>query len=162
MREQPVDLRLLAGEVWLSYERTGDEAFKNTALTLVDSFLYRIEHKIEVDHHDMGFLYSPSCVAAYKLTGSEKGRKAAILAADQLCTRFQEKGEFFQAWGALGAADNYRYIIDCLLNVPLLYWASETTGDAHYADLAHKHVRPVWPTPSVRTARPTTPSSWTP
>ena len=97
------------GEVWLSYERTGDEAFKNTALTLVDSFLYRIEHKIEVDHHDMGFLYSPSCVAAYKLTGSEKGRKAAILAADQLCTRFQEKGEFFQAWGALGAADNYRY-----------------------------------------------------
>ena len=128
------------GEVWLSYERTGDEAFKNTALTLVDSFLYRIEHKIEVDHHDMGFLYSPSCVAAYKLTGSEKGRRAAILAADQLCTRFQEKGEFFQAWGALGAADNYRYIIDCLLNVPLLYWASETTGDAHYADLAHKHV----------------------
>lgn len=106
----------------------------------MDSFLYRIEHKIEVDHHDMGFLYSPSCVAAYKLTGSEKGRKAAILAADQLCTRFQEKGEFFQAWGALGAADNYRYIIDCLLNVPLLYWASETTGDAHYADLAHKHV----------------------
>ena len=111
------------GEIWLSYERTGDEAFKKAALTLVDSFMYRIEHKIEVDHHDMGFLYSPSCVAAYKLTGSEIGRKAAILAADQLCTRFQEKGEFFQAWGALGARDNYRYIID-----------------AHYADLAHKHV----------------------
>ena len=128
------------GEVWLSYERTGDAAFKNTALTLVDSFLYRIENKIEVDHHDMGFLYSPSCVAAYKLTGSEKGRRAAILAADQLCTRFQEKGSFFQAWGPLGAKDNYRYIIDCLLNVPLLYWASETTGDAHYAELAHRHV----------------------
>ena len=127
------------GEVWLSYERTGDEAFKNTALTLVDSFLYRIEHKIEVDHHDMGFLYSPSCVAAYKLTGSEKGRKAAILAADQLCTRFQEKGEFFQAWGALGAADNYRYIIDCLLNVPLLYWAAQVTGSDHYREIAAAH-----------------------
>lgn len=76
-----MDLRLLAGEIWLSYERTGDEAFKKAALTLVDSFMYRIEHKIEVDHHDMGFLYSPSCVAAYKLTGSETGRKAAILAA---------------------------------------------------------------------------------
>ncbi len=72
------------GEVWLSYERSRDAAFKNTALTLVDSFLYRIENKIEVDHHDMGFLYSPSCVAAWKLTGSEKGRRAAILAADQL------------------------------------------------------------------------------
>lgn len=128
------------GEIWLAYERTGDEAFKEAALTLVDSFLDRIERKIEVDHHDMGFLYSPSCVAAYKLVGSEKGRRAAILAADQLCTRFQEKGNFFQAWGPLGAADNYRYIIDCLLNVPLLYWASETTGDGHYAELAHCHV----------------------
>ena len=59
------------GEVWLAYERTGEEAFKQTALTLVDSFAYRIDHKIEVDHHDMGFLYSPSCVAAYKLVGGE-------------------------------------------------------------------------------------------
>ena len=75
------------GEIWLSYERTGDEAFKKAALTLVDSFMYRIEHKIEVDHHDMGFLYSPSCVAAYKLTGSEIGRKAAILAADHGAAR---------------------------------------------------------------------------
>lgn len=128
------------GEIWLSYERTGDETFKTAALTLVDSFDERIRNKIAVDHHDMGFLYSPSCVAAYKLTGSEKGRQAAILAADQLCTRFQEKGSFFQAWGELGAADNYRYIIDCLLNVPLLYWATETTGDEHYAALAHRHV----------------------
>ena len=128
------------GEIWLAYERTGDETFKTAALTLVDSFLHRIENKIEVDHHDMGFLYSPSCVAAYMLTGSEKGKRAALLAADQLCTRFQEKGGFIQAWGALGAADNYRYIIDCLLNVPLLYWASKTSGDERYASLAHRHV----------------------
>ena len=128
------------GEVWLAYERTGDEVFKQTALTLVDSFADRIDRKIEVDHHDMGFLYSPSCVAAYKLVGSQTGRRAARAAADQLCTRFQEKGGFFQAWGPLGAADNYRYIIDCLLNVPLLYWAAETTGDDHYAALAHRHV----------------------
>ena len=128
------------GEIWLAYERTGDEAFKSAALQLADSFLWRIEHKIEVDHHDMGFLYSLSCVSAWKLTGSEKARRAALLAADQLCTRFQEKGGFFQAWGPLGAADNYRYIIDCLLNVPLLYWASETSDDGHYAALAHRHV----------------------
>ncbi len=128
------------GEIWLAYEHTGDGVFKQAALKLVDSFLYRIKNKIEVDHHDMGFLYSLSCVSAYKLTGSEKAKQAALLAADQLCTRFQEKGGFFQAWGELGAADNYRYIIDCLLNVPLLYWASETSGDGHYAALAHRHV----------------------
>lgn len=117
------------GEIWLSYELTGDAAFRDAALVLVDSFMDRIVNKVEVDHHDMGFLYSPSCVAAYKLTGSETGKQAAILAADQLISRFQEKGQFLQAWGKLGAADNYRYIIDCLLNVPLLYWATETTGD---------------------------------
>ena len=128
------------GEIWLSYERTGDEAYRDAALVLVDSFMDRIVNKIEVDHHDMGFLYTPSCVAAYKLTGSETGKQAAVLAADQLISRFQEKGQFIQAWGALGAADNYRYIIDCLLNVPLLYWATETTGDAKYADIAHRHV----------------------
>lgn len=128
------------GEVWLSFEHTGDEAVKTSALTLVDSFAHRIAHKIEVDHHDMGFLYSPSCVAAYKLTGSETGKQAAIAAADQLLTRYQPNGEFLQAWGAMGEPGNYRYIIDCLLNLPLLYWAAEVTGKAHYTEIAHKHI----------------------
>ena len=128
------------GEVWLSYERTGDQAFRDTAMTLVGSFDHRIRNHIEVDHHDMGFLYSPSCVAAYKLTGDTTARDAAILAADQLISRFQPKGQFIQAWGEMGALENYRYIIDCLLNLPLLYWASEVTGDAKYADIAHRHI----------------------
>ena len=128
------------GEVWLSYERTGDQAFRDTAMTLVGSFDHRIRNHIEVDHHDMGFLYSPSCVAAYKLTGDTTARDAAILAADQLISRFQPKGQFIQAWGEMGAPENYRYIIDCLLNLPLLYWASEVTGDAKYADIAHRHI----------------------
>ena len=127
------------GEYWLAWEHTHDDAFKKAALCQVNSFLQRIENKIDVDHHDMGFLYVPSCVAAYKLTGSETAKKAALLAADQLCSRFQEKGRFLQAWGALGAKENYRLIIDCLLNVPLLYWASDVTGDAHYRQIALAH-----------------------
>lgn len=129
------------GNYWLTYEQTGREDFRDAALVQVDDFGRRIDAKIEVDHHDMGFLYTPSCVAAHKLTGSEEGRRAAILAADQLITRFHEKGEFIQAWGAMGAADNYRLIIDCLMNLPLLYWASETTGDPKYADIARRHTR---------------------
>ena len=127
------------GEYWLAWEHTHDDAFKKAALYQVDSFLQRIENKIDVNHHDMGFLYVPSCVAAYKLTGSETAKKAALLAADQLCSRFQEKGQFLQAWGALGAKENYRLIIDCLLNVPLLYWAGEVTGNPRYREIALAH-----------------------
>lgn len=129
------------GEYWLAYEHTADEAFRTAALSQVDSFLKRIEKKIDVNHHDMGFLYTPSCVAAYKLTGSETAKKAALLAADNLIARFQVKGQFLQAWGELGAPDNYRLIIDCLLNLPLLYWATEITGDKTYSEIARAHTK---------------------
>ncbi len=145
------------GEIWLAYEYAMDhsgevaqpgvgdnkeiiEKLRAAAEIQVDSFLHRIENKIYVDHHDMGFLYSPSCVAGYKLTGSEKAKRAAIMAADQLISRFREKGGFIQAWGELDAPDNYRLIIDCLLNLPLLYWASEETGEEKYRDIAEQHI----------------------
>lgn len=127
------------GLLWLCYEYTGDEAFLNRAMANVDSFLNRVENRIELDHHDLGFLYSLSCVAGYKLTGKAKARRAGLLAADKLMERFQETGGFIQAWGELGARDNYRLIIDCLLNIPLLYWATEETGDTTYADAARRH-----------------------
>ena len=85
------------GELWLAWEYTKDERIKEAALLQVQSFLYRIKEKIDVEHHDMGFLYSLSCVAAYKLVGSQAGKEAALLAADNLLSRFQEKGQFFQA-----------------------------------------------------------------
>ncbi len=127
------------GEIWLAYEATGEEKFKTAALIQVDSFADRIARKVEVDHHDMGFLYSPTCVAAWKLVGSETGKNAAIAAADQLLTRYQPSGRFLQAWGTMDDPDNYRYIIDCMLNVPLLYWAAQVTGSDHYREIAAAH-----------------------
>ena len=127
------------GELWLAYESNKDDKLKEAALCQVDNFLYRIEHHINTDHHDMGFLYSPTCVAAWKLVGSEKGKNAAIAAADQLLTRYQPSGRFLQAWGTMDDPDNYRYIIDCMLNVPLLYWAAQVTGSDHYREIAAAH-----------------------
>lgn len=127
------------GELWLAYENSGEEIFREAALRQVHSFLNRIEQEIETDTHDLGFLYSPSCVAAWKLTGDDTARKAALLAAEKLAGRFHEKGQFLQAWGSLTDKNNYRLIIDCLLNLPLLYWASKETGDSRYADLARAH-----------------------
>ena len=135
------------GQIWLAFETVRDKEpdrarlLKTAGEIQVESFLNRIRDKVDVDHHDMGFLYSPSCVAAWKLTGNETAKKAAVMAADQLLTRFQERGQFFQAWGELGARDNYRLIIDCLLNMPLLFWASQVTGDEKYRTKAQAHIR---------------------
>ena len=137
------------GEIWLAYEylkrrrpeAAGDiEKLYNAGIVQVHSFLERIKNKISVDHHDMGFLYSPSCVAAYKLTGNKEAKDAAIMAADQLLTRFQPIGGFLQAWGPMDQKENYRLIIDCLLNVPLLFWAFKETGDGRYQETALKHI----------------------
>ena len=127
------------GILWHAYELTGEEKYKTVATLQIPSYYDRIKNKIGVNHHDMGFVFTPSCVAAYKLTGNEQAKEAAIMAADHLITRYHEKGEFIQAWGNVGSTSNYRLIVDCLMNIPLLYWASEVTGDSKYRDIAIKH-----------------------
>ncbi len=129
------------GILWHAYELTGEDMYKYVALGQIPSYYYRIENKIGVNHHDMGFVFTPSCVAAYKLTGDEDAKAAALMAADHLITRYHETGEFIQAWGNVGAENNYRLIVDCLMNIPLLYWATEVTGDAKYRDIAYKHFK---------------------
>ncbi|EDS77405.1 glycoside hydrolase family 88 protein [Clostridium massiliodielmoense] len=129
------------GILWLSYEYTQDEKFKKLAEEDIQSFKERLENDYALGHHDLGFLYNLSCISAYKLTGNEEARKIAINAADYLMGRFQEKGQFIQAWGELGAEDNYRLIIDCLLNIPLLYWAAKQTGDSKYFHIAYTHYK---------------------
>lgn len=128
------------GQIWLAYEWSKAEELKTAGQIQAKSFFDRIDRKVEVDHHDMGFLYTPSCVAAYKLVGDETAKEAAIKAADQLISRFQPVGEFIQAWGPMNQRENYRFIIDCLLNLPLLYWATEETGDQKYRGIAEKHI----------------------
>lgn len=127
------------GEIWLAYRHTKEPCFRSAGMALVDSFDRRIRKKICVNHHDMGFLYLPSCVMAYDLTGSRRAADAALLAADQLLTRFQPRGGYLQAWGPMGAPGCRRFIIDCLLNLPLLYWAGEITGNERYANVANLH-----------------------
>ncbi|MGD6818838.1 glycoside hydrolase family 88 protein [Metabacillus sp. 113a] len=128
------------GMIWLAYEVTADEKYRRAAEVHIDSFHDRIVQKIDCDHHDLGFLYTLSCVSAYKLTGNEKAKEAALMAADHLMSRYFEKAGIIQAWGDLNdPLQRGRIIIDCLMNLPLLYWASEATGDKKYKAAAEKH-----------------------
>lgn len=127
------------GMLWLAYEMTGDSKYRNVAELQLQSFRDRVVNRVDTDTHDLGFLYSLSCVAAYKLTGDEEAKQTALMAAELLSGRYKEKGEFIQAWGSIHDPANYRLIIDCYLNLPLLYWATEATGNPKYCEMAGKH-----------------------
>ena len=63
------------GELNLAYELSGRQGYLDAVSRQMPSWLDRIENRIDVDHHDMGFLYSPSCVGFYQLTGSHTARR---------------------------------------------------------------------------------------
>ena len=127
--------------LWLGWEFTGEDAYLELAKRNLDSFSRRIEQRIQVDHHDLGFLYTLSACAGYRLTGDRRARAAALAAADLLLTRFDPTAGIIQAWGDMNVPDQRgRMIIDCNLNVPLLFWASRETGDERHAAAAKRHL----------------------
>lgn len=130
------------GMLWLAYEETGDEKYRKAAEIQLDSFRNRIDTRYMTGTHDLGFLYTLSCVAAYKITGDETAKETALKAADCLMERYLKNAGIIQAWGDLSDPEQSgRMIIDCLMNLPLLYWASEVTGDSTYKDAALSHAR---------------------
>ncbi|AGX06367.1 glucuronyl hydrolase, putative [Bacillus sp. NRRL B-14911] len=130
------------GMLWLAYEYTGQEKYKKVAEKHICSFKDRLENRIEVDHHDLGFLYSLSCVSAFKVTGNENAKETALKAAELLASRYSRKAGIIQAWGDLNdPAQRGRMIIDCNMNLPLLYWASDTGGNCVYKEIAKSHVK---------------------
>jgi len=130
------------GMLWTAWHLTGDDVFSSAALALVPDFLDRVERRVDVDMHDLGFVYVPSCVAAWQEAGDARARDGAVEAAELLMKRLVEPAGIFQAWGDLAdPAHQGRTIIDSLLNMPLLYWASAQTGDGSFADAAAGHAR---------------------
>jgi len=81
---------------------------------------------------------------AYRLTKEEKYKEVLVQSAKSLCTRFSEKTGCIKSWNYRESWDKkhkwyYPVIIDNMMNLELLYYASEVTGDKSYADVATKH-----------------------
>ncbi len=128
------------GMFWLAWELSGDDTFLAAAQRHAVDFERRVRADEDLDHHDLGFLYTLSCVSAWRLTGDEAARDAALTAADRLMRRFLEPAGIVQAWGDLSdPVQRGRTIIDSLMNMPLLTWAYEQTGDERYADTVRRH-----------------------
>lgn len=128
------------GLLWLAYAATGDAALKRHAQALLPAFTARLDQRIHITH-DLGFLYTLSARAQWQLTGDVSARDLALRAAGDLAQRFIPAGGYIQAWGALdGSAENRRAIIDTMMNVPLLFWAADQTGDDRFHAIARQHV----------------------
>lgn len=128
------------GMMWLAYEYGGEEAYKDAAESYLANFEDRLDRHVALDHHDIGFLYSLSAVAQWRVTGNSHARDVALRAADLLANRFRPNIGIIQAWGKENDPENGgRMIIDCLLNLPLLFWAHKQTGNPAYYDIAIGH-----------------------
>lgn len=140
----------MTGMALIAWNETEDEHFIHHVLEL-DSLYHEKLGKYAADTmHDLGFLYSLYSVALHKLTGEAKHRELGLTAAKVLADRFVPEGNFIRAWGRMDAPGVKTHddgfiptddmaIIDCMMNLPLLYWASEETGDPRFKEIAIKH-----------------------
>lgn len=125
------------GMLWLSYEMTGNSLYRAVAEAQYDDYKERYKSYHVLDHHDIGFLYTPSIVAQYKVTGAKKAKKLGLKAADILSRRYSEKAGIIQV---RDRDQQGNFIIDCSMNIPLLYWAAHETGDRSFFLKALNHM----------------------
>jgi unsaturated chondroitin disaccharide hydrolase len=123
------------GMLWQMYYATKEEKYK-TAAEGVELRLDKALEGFNGLHHDVGFMWLHSAVANYRLTGNEKARTRGLHAANLLAGRYNPRGKFIRAWNhdCIGWT-----IVDSMMNIPLLYWASEQTNDPRFTYIAKDH-----------------------
>lgn len=130
------------GQLWLTYQVSGDARWRELAQRHSASFTDRLRRGVDLQHHDLGFLYTLSSIADYRLTGSLAARATALAAASALMQRYLAAPGVLQAWGTLDDAEQRgRTIIDAMMNLPLLSFAAEQTGEPRFAEAALRHAR---------------------
>ena len=122
-----------AGLLWLMYEHTKKDVYKTAAkkqeLMLDDAF-----KAYDGLHHDVGFMWNLAAKPSYLFDGNHDSKVRTLMAANILASRANIKGKYIKAWNCA----NYT-IIDSMMNIPLLYWASKEIDDDRYRYIAEMH-----------------------
>lgn len=126
------------GLLWLVYQDQvqKDEESRQLAESREEKLDTVLQEYERLDH-DIGFMWTLTSVANWQITQNEASRHRAMIAASHLMARFNVKGQFIRAWNQperVGWA-----IIDCMMNLPLLYWASKQSGDPRFRHIATAH-----------------------
>ena len=127
------------GMLWLLYRATDKEVYRTAAQegeAMLDGAFYQYLRL----HHDVGFLWQLSAGLNYKITGNEDSRLKALYAASLLMSRFNLAGGYIRAWNGSPDEDMSGWaIIDTMMNLSILYWASKEVGDPRFARIAAAH-----------------------
>ncbi|PZD96857.1 glycosyl hydrolase [Paenibacillus sambharensis] len=123
------------GILWLMYDINGKAHLRELAWKWDETIEAVMNTSLKLDH-DVGFQFLNTAVMKYWITGDKEAQRRGIAAANYLAGRFNPVGNYIRAWN-----DNLSgwAIVDCSMNLSLLFWASEETKDPRYKHIAMKH-----------------------
>ncbi|AKJ01799.1 Glucuronyl hydrolase [Archangium gephyra] len=126
----------LPGSFWLMYEHTGEPQWRLWA----QRWQAGLEsQKDRTDDQDLGFLLFTSFGNGYRLTREESYRRILLTAADSFSQRYDARMGLIRSRGDLDDTEEFEVIIDTLMNVELLFWASRHGGNHEWYEMAHQH-----------------------
>lgn len=124
------------GELWYLYEATGDKKWEKEA-DKFSQFLKPLSVS-KANDHDLGFQIFNSFGNGYRLTKNPAYKDIILKTADTLATLFNPKVGTIQSWPH-NKMGGHNTIIDNMMNLELLFWASKNGGSKKLYDIAVKH-----------------------
>jgi hypothetical protein len=125
-----------AGNLWFTYELTGNEFWKSKAIEFTDPM--EVE-KTNGRTHDMGFKMFCSFGQGYRLTKDSRFKDILLEAARTLTTRFNPTVGCIRSWDHNQDKWKFPVIIDNMMNLELLFWAFRESGDSTFYKIAVSH-----------------------
>ena len=126
------------GILWYDYEATGDEAVRKEAERFTEQLEY-LSRRPAFDH-DLGFLVFCSYGNGWRLTGREDYRQVIVATADTLATLFRSLVGTILSWPRnVPVYGGHNTIMDNMINLEMLMWASRHGGSKQLADVAISH-----------------------
>jgi len=119
------------GCLWFGYKLTPDVKMLQHAITFTEGLE---EQQYNTSTHDLGFMIFNSYGNAYEITDKREYKDVILQAAESLASRFDPDVGCTQSWDG-----EFQVIIDNMMNLELLFWASKNGGDERYYDMAISH-----------------------
>lgn len=124
------------GSLWLAYRHTHQPAFKADARVWTKRLAGQAT---DTSTHDIGFEIMSSFGNGYAITHAKSYKSIILRAAKSLATRYNPKVGAVRSWGARSNHHHFKVIIDNMMNLRLLFWASAHGGLRAWKHIATQH-----------------------